>query len=73
MLKNSEYWNVRKMISSLVENQEYRSGKYVCPECGGSMDVQFEKYRRGVNEILGVHARCNDCDIAIALDYQMKD
>ena len=69
-LKEQAVYNrLEEMIESWIHEEHEPDELHQCPECGGQFHIQFEVYRRGEKRLLGVQTWCEDCQIAMALDF----
>ncbi len=61
--------NLDKMIESLIKEEQAPQELHKCPKCGGQLHIRFEAYARGKKKLLGVQAWCEDCQLALAIDF----
>ena len=60
---------LRSTLENLVHQEHEPNELYPCPECGGRLHVGFEVYQRGAKKMLGAQAQCDDCQIALCVDF----
>ena len=59
---------ISELVYRMTKSDMAPSEVQICPECGGTLLVKFAAYDRGYGAI----ARCDDCDIGLALDFEQK-
>jgi uncharacterized protein YbaR (Trm112 family) len=69
MIPKKRSRRIEAEINKLIKRKNHPGEMHCCPECKGQLHVRFEVYRRANREMLGVHAWCDDCDAALAVDY----
>jgi hypothetical protein len=69
MLGEKAAHNLKKMIESLIQEEQAPKELHKCPECGGQLHIRFEVYTRGKKKLLGVQAWCENCQLALASDF----
>ena len=60
---------LRGMAEDLLKEKDRPEELHPCPRCGGKLHIQFSAYTRNNKKMLGASAWCEDCGIAITMDY----
>jgi len=68
MTSMEEIRRVKTLIDQLKRKASKPGELHSCPVCGGRLHVRFDIYSREHREIIGIHAWCEDCDVAITID-----
>lgn len=57
------------MIEAFLKQKGAPEELHACPRCGGKLHIQASVYARRQKKMLGASAWCDDCGIAITIDY----
>ena len=60
---------LEQLVDRIVRAAEPPKEPYACPHCGGRIRLDVEPFFRRNRQILGVRAKCEQCNIEVAIDY----
>jgi len=69
MTANADAEKLQDMLHALTTEKERPAETQRCPICGGQLHVYFGAYKRDKRDMFGVVAECDECGIAMAIDY----